>query len=118
MFKWITLSLGAAALILLLVLFRPSDPNPLIAYPRDVDLHQILMRDRPADTGLVFLGDSLIQRWRFRRQLWQTTFGQYHPLNLGADGETIQGLLWRVDHGEIDGISPKVIVILVGTNNV
>src|SRR5207237_1254091 len=51
------------------------------------------------------------------RQLWQQNFGKYHPLNFGIGSERTQHLIWRIDNGEL-AMAPKVIVILIGTNNI
>jgi lysophospholipase L1-like esterase len=81
------------------------------------------IKRRPID--LVFLGDSITQDyettgpapWRNMRPVWQRFYGDRNAVNLGFSGDATSHLLWRIEHGEIDGIAPKVAVILIGANN-
>jgi beta-glucosidase len=68
---------------------------------------------------LVFLGDSITDFWRRddQRDIFEADFGKYNPYNTAISGDQTQHLLWRIDHGELDGIHPKVAVIMIGTNN-
>lgn len=50
-------------------------------------------------------------------EAWQDTFGPYAVLNLGFGWDRTQNVLWRLDHGEMDGVDPKAVVVLIGTNN-
>lgn len=69
-------------------------------------------------TELVFLGDSITHNWESENKaLWQEFYGKYNPLNLGYGGDRTENLLWRLQHGEVDGIDPKVAVLMIGTNN-
>ena len=65
---------------------------------------------------LVFVGDSITARWP--SELLQDKFGKYRPVNLGSGGDWIQNVLWRVQNGAFEQIKPKVVVILIGTNNI
>ena len=47
---------------------------------------------------------------------WDALFGN-RALNLGFGWERTQNVLWRIDHGELDGLNPKLAVIHIGTNN-
>jgi len=74
---------------------------------------------------LVFLGDSITQdyedagppAWKDFQPVWQRFYGDRNAVNLGFSGDATSHLLWRIEHGEIDGIAPKVAIILIGANN-
>jgi len=74
---------------------------------------------------LVFLGDSITQDWEHAggqawqdfQPIWEHYYGDRHALNLGFSGDATSHLLWRIENGEIAGISPKVAIILIGANN-
>ncbi len=88
--------------------------------------HEAKLREiRAGHVDLVFLGDSITQQyedagppaWRDFRPVWERFYGGRHAVNLGFKGDATSHLLWRMGHGEIDGISPKAAVILIGANN-
>ena len=67
---------------------------------------------------LVFLGDSITQHWeKAGKPVWDTFYGARKTANYGFGGDSIQHVLWRLAHGELDGLRPKVCVLLIGTNN-
>ena len=66
---------------------------------------------------LVFLGDSITAGWRGQSAIWEASFGKYTPANFGIGGDRTQHVLWRVENGEFDGIKPKAVVLMIGTNN-
>lgn len=67
---------------------------------------------------VLFLGDSITDFWRDRgKAVWDKSFASLHAANFGISGDRTQHVLWRMDHGELDGIKPKVIVLMIGTNN-
>ena len=67
---------------------------------------------------LLFLGDSITDNWRSRgRNVWDKYYAPLHAANFGIGGDRTQHVLWRIEHGELDGIHPKVIVLMIGTNN-
>lgn len=78
---------------------------------------QILERNKTGPVGLVFLGDSITEGWGKAWDVWKKYFGDYNPANLGVGGDQTEHVLWRIENGELDGISPRVVVLLVGTNN-
>jgi len=68
--------------------------------------------------GVIFLGDSITQNWeKAGATVWEKHFAAHKAMNLGFGGDSTQHVLWRLDHGELDGLSPKVCVLLIGTNN-
>ncbi|MEI6422030.1 MAG: GDSL-type esterase/lipase family protein [Lentisphaerota bacterium] len=64
---------------------------------------------------MVFIGDSITARWP--AELLNEKYGKYHPVNMGIGGDWIQNVLWRVQNGVLDQARIKVIVLLIGTNN-
>jgi lysophospholipase L1-like esterase len=67
---------------------------------------------------LVFLGDSITEGWRDAGEgVWQRVWQPMDALCLGLGGDQTQNLLWRLDQGELQGLSPRVIVVLIGVNN-
>jgi lysophospholipase L1-like esterase len=65
---------------------------------------------------IVFLGDSITDAWRMSPS-YKEHFSGLAPLNLGISGEYTQNLLWRIENGALDGVSPKVVVVMIGVNN-
>ena len=83
------------------------------------DRHKLFLdRVKPGDAELLFIGDSITQGWEGAgKDVWKRFYGERHAVNLGIGGDRTQHVLWRLDHGEIDGIKPKAAVIMIGTNN-
>ena len=75
------------------------------------------LRQGPVD--LAFYGDSITQDYERGdfTPVWQRFYGRRHAVNLGFTGDTTANLLWRIEHGEADGIAPAVAVVLIGANN-
>jgi lysophospholipase L1-like esterase len=67
-------------------------------------------------TQLVFVGDSITEAWGVA-PAFREHFGRYAPLNLGIAGDTTQNVLWRIEHGALDGLEAKLVVLLIGVNN-
>jgi lysophospholipase L1-like esterase len=67
---------------------------------------------------VIFLGDSITDAWRTDgKAIWEERFAPLKAANFGIDGDRTQHVLWRVQHGAFDGLKPKVIVLMIGTNN-
>lgn len=76
-----------------------------------------LKRAEQGDVNLLFLGDSITQGWN-NNPIWQRHYGPRHAANFGIGGDRTEHVLWRLNHGEVDSISPKVVVLMIGTNNI
>ena len=73
---------------------------------------------RASKADLVFAGDSITEDWRFAgKAVWQKYYGKRKALNLGISGDQTQHLLWRLGHGNLEGLSPRLVVLLIGVNN-
>ncbi|XP_048115952.1 platelet-activating factor acetylhydrolase IB subunit gamma isoform X1 [Alosa alosa] len=68
------------------------------------------------EPDVLFVGDSLVQLLH-EFEIWRKLFSPLHALNFGIGGDATQHVLWRLGNGELDHISPKVVVLWVGTNN-
>jgi len=77
-----------------------------------------LKRAKEGSIDLLFLGDSITEGWRGAPEVWKKYYEPLHPANFGIGGDRTQHVLWRITNGELDGISPKVAVLMIGTNNV
>ncbi|MCA9144523.1 MAG: acetylglucosamine-6-sulfatase [Planctomycetaceae bacterium] len=67
---------------------------------------------------LLMIGDSITHGWEGAgKEVWDKYYASRNAFNLGFSGDRTEQLLWRFDHGEIDGIAPKLAVIMIGTNN-
>ncbi|XP_074653477.1 platelet-activating factor acetylhydrolase IB subunit alpha2-like isoform X2 [Tubulanus polymorphus] len=71
---------------------------------------------RDSEPDVLLIGDSYIQQLAQTR-VWSKYFEPLHCLNFGINGDKTQHVLWRVQHGELEQISPKVVVVCTGTNN-
>lgn len=68
------------------------------------------------DIDLIFLGDSITQGWN-DNAVWQKYYGSRKAANMGIGGDRTQHVLWRLENGNIEGLSPKLVVLMIGTNN-
>jgi lysophospholipase L1-like esterase len=67
---------------------------------------------------LIFVGDSISEQWETTGQrVWQSFYADRNALNLGVGGDCTQQVLWRLDNGNLEDIQPRVVVLMIGTNN-
>ncbi|MEY5024918.1 MAG: hypothetical protein RLZZ244_446 [Verrucomicrobiota bacterium] len=75
----------------------------------------------PIDVLLV--GDSITQQWGspldkgVLNGAWQSAFPNTKTVNIGIGGDKIQNVLWRLDHGGVEGLKPRAVVLMIGNNN-
>ena len=75
-------------------------------------------RVKEGNVDLLFIGDSITQGWEGAgKAAWSEKYGKRNAVNLGIGGDRTQHVLWRLDNGNIDGIKPKLAVLMIGTNN-
>ena len=98
---------------------RRGDANSTLAH------EQLVAKAKAGGIDLYFLGDSITRRWgttdkawAANMENWKKNFFGWNAGNFGWGADNIQNVLWRIQNGELDGVNPKVIVILAGTNNV
>ena len=84
---------------------------------------QLLEKAKQGGIDIYFAGDSITRRWGAtdRPDLlasWTRNFHGWNAADFGWGADRIENILWRLDNGEMDGVNPKIIVLLAGTNNV
>jgi lysophospholipase L1-like esterase len=94
-----------------------TTPTP----PRAETRHQeFLAVARAGNIDLLFVGDSITDWWRQDQRgkpEWDKTWAPLKAANFGIAGDTTQGVLWRMQNGELEGFQAKLIVLMLGTNN-
>ena len=86
--------------------------------PRFQQMHESFLNAARGQDRLLFLGDSITEIWGQGTEVWDQYYGKDDVANFGISGDQTQHVLWRIDNGELDGISPKVVVLMIGTNNI
>src|ERR1039457_2434385 len=94
-----------------------TDANSMLAHD------QLLEKARKGGIDIYFEGDSITRRWGatdYPELLanWRRNFFGWNAADFGWGGDAIRNILWRLNNGELDGVNPKVIVLLAGTNDV
>jgi lysophospholipase L1-like esterase len=84
---------------------------------------QLLEKAKTGGIDVYFEGDSIVRRWGATDYPdllanWKQNFFGWNAADFGWGADTVQNILWRLENGELDGVNPKVIVLLAGTNNV
>ncbi len=80
--------------------------------------HEQFLKRREQPMGMLFIGDSITAGWSTNgKKVWNDRYARYNAANFGINGSRTDYVLWQIEHGELDGIKPKVIVLLIGTNN-
>ena len=75
-------------------------------------------RVKEGHVDLLYIGDSIVQHWDAQgRAIWERYYVKRNAVNLGISGDRTEHVLWRLEHGNIDGISPKLAIVMIGQNN-
>jgi lysophospholipase L1-like esterase len=104
----------------------PSDqPAPRTDANSQLAHTQLLQKARKGGIDIYFEGDSITRRWgtidpQYKENLanWTSNFFGWNAADFGWGADLTQNILWRLENGELDGVNPKIIVILAGINNV
>jgi lysophospholipase L1-like esterase len=94
-----------------------TDKNSQLAH------EQLLAKAKQGRIDVYFEGDSIARRWGATDypdflENWKKNFFGWNAADFGWGADRVENILWRLENGELDGINPKVIVLLAGTNNV
>jgi lysophospholipase L1-like esterase len=95
-----------------------SDENSRVAH------EELLVKAKSGRIDLYFLGDSITRRWGCSDagysdlyENWKANFHGWNAGNFGWGGDRVENILWRIRNGELDGVKPKAVVLMAGTNN-
>jgi len=70
------------------------------------------------DCQVIFDGDSITDFWpKTGKEIWAQDYAKYNAFDFAIAGDQTQHLLWRLSQGQAEGMHPKLIVLLIGTNN-
>jgi len=100
-------------------LSQAKGPPPTIPQEKDRNRHEEFLKiARAGGVDLLFLGDSITDGWRGSgKGIWDKYFGPLKPANFGIGGDRTEHVIWRIRNGELEGIQPKLVVLMIGTNN-
>jgi lysophospholipase L1-like esterase len=122
------LGLPVLACLILLHANAPADDaksNPAVKPSERKDKssktrhERFVERAKKGDVDVLFLGDSITQGWEGQgKAVWKARYDSMKAANFGIGGDKTEHVLWRITEGkELEGIQPKVVVLMIGTNN-
>lgn len=98
----------------------PYDPTigaPKRGNARFYELHSQHLTRAKEPMQLLFIGDSITEGWRKAPEVWKANYEQYQAANFGIGGDRTEHVIWRIEDGVLKGVKPKVVVLMIGTNN-
>ena len=81
---------------------------------------KIAERKKMEKVDLLLVGDSITHSWENKGKagpVWEKYYAKRNALNIGFSGDRTEHVLWRLQHGAVDDISPKLAILMIGTNN-
>jgi lysophospholipase L1-like esterase len=120
----VKINLSALLLMVVAAHAQPADqPLPRTDRNSQIAHSELLEKAKKGVIDIYFEGDSIARRWGatdYPALLanWKENFFGWNAADFGWGADTIQNILWRLQNGELDGVNPKIIVLLAGTNNI
>jgi beta-glucosidase len=75
-------------------------------------------RLKEGNVDLLWIGDSITHGWENGgKKIWDTYYAPRSAVNMGFSGDRTEHVLWRLDHSNFENISPKLAIVMIGTNN-
>ena len=79
---------------------------------------EINQQAKAGHIDLLYVGESLVEHYRNQgKEVWAHYYDHRNTLNAGIGGDRTEHVLWRIEHGNIEGISPKAAIVMIGQNN-
>ena len=100
----------------------PPNPAAVASAPANKDwaahFQRNLDRTKRGNVDLLFDGDSITDFWQGAgKEVWTKNYGRLNAVDYGISGDRTEGLLWRLSHGQAAYLHPRLVVLLIGTNN-
>ena len=117
--KLLLASIGAVSLMWA----QADQPRPRTDKNSQLAHEQLLQKKAQGQIDIYFEGDSIARRWgatdypQFLEN-WKANFFGWNAADFGWGADRIENILWRLENGELDGVNPRIIVLLAGTNNI
>lgn len=93
-------------------------PLPRTDWLERVNANNAKAQKVAGDIKLIFDGDSITDGWQGRgKEVWQKYYGNRHAFDFGISGDRTQHVLWRLAEGQVNNIHPKLVALMIGTNN-
>jgi lysophospholipase L1-like esterase len=113
----------AAAVMASLLPGQADRPIPRTDKNSEIAHQQLLAKAKQGRIDIYFEGDSITRRWGATDypqllENWNKNFFGWNAADFGWGADLIENILWRLENGELDGVNPKVIVLLAGTNDI
>jgi len=99
---------------------RANDPSiglPKRGNARFYELHSLHLKRAKEPMQLLFIGDSITEGWGKAPDVWKANYEKYQAANFGIGGDRTEHVIWRIEDGVLKGVHPKVVVLMLGTNN-
>ncbi len=94
-------------------------PTPRLDWFQRVKANNAEAKAQAASIQLVFDGDSITYGWRSGgKAIWDQRYAKFNAFNFGIGGDRVENVLWRIDQGQLQGLNPKLVAIMIGTNNI
>jgi lysophospholipase L1-like esterase len=102
-----------------------DQPSPRRDKNSELAHEQLVEKAKMGGIDIYFEGDSITRRWGTSDRMWKanlanwtSNFFGWNAADFGWGADSTQNILWRLENGELDGVNPKIIVLLAGINNV
>ena len=80
--------------------------------------HEAFLKRKAEPIGVLFIGDDITAGWnRVGKAVWTKRYAKLDAANFGISGDRTENVLWRIANGELDGIAPKVVILMIGSDN-
>lgn len=102
------------------IYFEGEDRHPDGYFPRMLQRRRQILTAPSRHIDLVFAGDSITHLWEGSangKKVLEELRKTYSILDVGYGGECVEHLLWHLEHGELDGYSTSLVMLMIGTNN-